>query len=334
MRPLALARAAVYNDAEGRPRAPVRLVGHTLLLAVWAVALVALAAAVTGPAALRSLSPPGVLAANALLLGAAAVAATLVAVHVLDHRPLADAGMGVDGAWWRDLVAGCALGAALQTGILLTSVAAGWTTVAGVGGPGVLAGMALGAVLMVAVGFYEELWFRGYYLTNVAEGLTALPGVDARRAAVAAAALTAAAFGGVHAANPDAGAVSTALVAGYGCYLAAGYLLTGDLGLPVGFHAAWNYVQGFVYGFPVSGVDVPSLLATRTAGPTALTGGGFGPEAGLLGAGWALASLPALAWWVRRTRGKLRLQAGIAAFDGGCGGSAPADDEPTPADDP
>jgi hypothetical protein len=193
--------------------------------------------------------------------------------------------------------------------------------------------MALGAVLMAAVGVYEELWFRGYYLTNAAEGLTALPGVDARRATVAAAALTAAAFGGVHAANPSAGAVSTALVAGYGLYLAAGYLLTGDLGLPVGFHAAWNYVQGFVYGFPVSGVDVPSLLATETAGPAALTGGGFGPEAGLLGAAWALASLPALAWWVRRTRGELRLQAAIATYDRGCGGSTPADNEPTPADD-
>lgn len=307
------ARRLVWNGEERRLRAPLRLAGHTLLFGlVLVVGSVALAAAL-GPTPFAGLSPLSALGLNAAVVGAAAVAASLAAGRWLDRRPLADLGLGVDRAWWRDLGAGLALGAALQTAILLTNLAAGWTAVEGVGGPGVAVALLGGAALMAWVGFYEELWFRGYYLTNLAEGLVALPGVTARRATLVATALTAAGFGGVHAANPNATAVSTALVVGYGAYLAVGYLLTGDLALPVGFHAAWNYVQAFVYGFPVSGYAVEaSLLATTTAGPEALTGGPFGPEAGLVGVAWALSSLPVLWWWVRRTRGEAGLLADVA----------------------
>ena len=314
--PLALVRAAAWNAGERRPRAPLRLLGHTVLLVVALVVFSLGLGLVRGPTPFAGLSPLGALALQFVLVGGAVVVATLVAVRVLDRRPFAGVGLGVDRAWWRDLAAGLALGAALQTGIFLTSVGAGWTRVGRVGGAGVVGGLALGAVVMAAVGFYEELWFRGYYLTNVAEGLRAVPRVDARRATLAATALTSLGFGVVHATNPNATPVSSALVAGYGVYLAVGYLLTGDLALPVGFHASWNYVQGFVYGLPVSGLNLEaSLLGTRTAGPAVLTGGPFGPEAGLVGLAWVLASLPAIWWWVRRTRGEVGLRVGIAVPD-------------------
>lgn len=310
--PLALGRAAVWNDDERRLRTPLRLVGHTVLLVV-VVFVLGVGFQLVFATSLTAFAGVAALAVNVGLLGTALVVATLLAVYLLDRRPLAGVGLGVDGTWWRDLAAGLALGVALQTGIFLTSWAAGWTTVDGVGGPGIVGGLVVGALLMAAVGFYEELWFRGYYLTNVAEGLRAVPGVDARRATLAATALTALGFGVLHGANPNATPVSTALVTGYGVYLALGYLLTGDLALPVGFHAAWNYVQGWVYGFPVSGIAVEaSLLGTRTAGPEQFTGGQFGPEAGLLGLAWALASLPVIWWWVGRSRGEVRLQTSIA----------------------
>lgn len=316
MNPLELVRRAAWNAAERRPRAPLRLLGHTVLLAVAIVGAGLLLGGVLGPTPLEGLSPVAALGLTSIVSGGALVLATLPASRWLDRRTPADLGFAMDRGWWCDLAAGLALGAALQTSVFLTQVAAGWTTVADIGGPGVVGGLVLGALVMAWVGFYEELWFRGYYLTNLAEGLVALPRVTARRAVVAATALTALGFGAVHAANANATAVSTALVVGYGGYLALGYLLTGELALPVGFHAAWNYTQGFVYGFPVSGYALDtSLLVTETNGPVALTGGAFGPEAGLVGAAWATASLAALWWWIRRTRGDVRLRAAIARPD-------------------
>lgn len=311
-----LARAALWNAAERRPRTPLRLLAHAVLLA-----LAGLAAAVSlgGVRAAGVAVPAGVdttagLATSVVVSGTVVVVATLLAARYVDRRTVPDLGLGLDRRWWRDLAAGLALGAALQTGILLTFVAAGWTTVRAVAAAeGLAAALALGAVAMAAVGLSEELLFRGYYLTNLAEGLRAVPRVDPRRAVLLATALTAAAFGVVHGTNPNATTASSVLVGAYGAYLALGYVLTGDLALPVGFHAAWNYVQGFVYGFPVSGLAVEaSLLTTRTVGPAALTGGRFGPEAGLVGLAWALASLPALWWWVRRTRGAAAVRADVA----------------------
>lgn len=316
MNPLALARAVVWNGDEQRPRTPLRLLVHALLLVAALVGLSVPLLVSLGPRGFAGLPPLSALAVNVLVLGVAVVVATLLAGRYLDRRPLADLGLGADGDWWRDLWAGLALGGLLQTGIFLTTLGAGWTRVERVGGPDLVAGLALGALLMAAVGFYEELWFRGYYLTNLAEGLRALPTVDARRATLWATALTSVGFGLLHGTNPGATAVSSTLVAVYGAYLALGYLLTGDLALPVGFHAAWNYVQGFVYGFPISGIEHgASLLTTETTGPEVLTGGRFGPEAGLVGLGWVVLSLPLVWWWVSRTRGEVALRAGIADPD-------------------
>ncbi|RLG70853.1 MAG: hypothetical protein DRO23_12780 [Thermoprotei archaeon] len=53
--------------------------------------------------------------------------------------------------------------------------------------------------------------------------------------------------------------------------------------LPIGLHFAWNYFEGFVYGFPVSGREIEGLLLTKVKGPAWLTGGTFGPEGSFIG---------------------------------------------------
>jgi len=51
----------------------------------------------------------------------------------------------------------------------------------------------------------------------------------------------------------------------------------------MGLHVGWNFFEGTVYGFQVSGWEgMPGLVIQRISGPEIWTGGSFGPEAGLL----------------------------------------------------
>ena len=69
-----------------------------------------------------------------------------------------------------------------------------------------------------------------------------------------------------------------------GAMLGVGLVYTGRLALPIGFHIAWNFFQGGVFGFPVSGGDQQvALLTVDDRGPALWTGGAYGPEGGLLG---------------------------------------------------
>ncbi len=61
------------------------------------------------------------------------------------------------------------------------------------------------------------------------------------------------------------------------------YVRTKSLALPVGLHLAWNWTQGAVLGFGVSGYDHASSLEPVFQGKAEwLTGGSFGPEASVM----------------------------------------------------
>lgn len=126
--------------------------------------------------------------------------------------------------------------------------------------------------------------------------------------------LTALLFGALHLANPDATPFSAlCLVAGEG--VGAGlYLLTGRVWMSVGMHAGWNFMQGWVFGAVVSGLDtfVGGPLQTRPVAGVdeMLSGGGFGPESSAAALAVSLLSsiiCLALAW--RHGRTKLRADA-------------------------
>lgn len=117
----------------------------------------------------------------------------------------------------------------------------------------------------------EELIFRGV-LFRIIEG---------RIGTWLALALTAALFGMSHLFNAHAtlwGALSIAVEAG--AMLGAAYVATRNLWVPIGVHFAWNFAEGGIFGTNVSGTDSPrGLLHGVLSGPTAISGGEFGPEA-------------------------------------------------------
>jgi hypothetical protein len=69
----------------------------------------------------------------------------------------------------------------------------------------------------------------------------------------------------------------------YGLFAAFYALHEGDLWGVCAFHSVWNWVQGNIFGFEVSGgaFGGSSLLKLQESGPDWFTGGKFGPEGGL-----------------------------------------------------
>ncbi len=52
--------------------------------------------------------------------------------------------------------------------------------------------------------------------------------------------------------------------------------------MPIGYHIAWNFFQGNVFGFNVSGTTVHGIYNIYALKNNVLTGASFGPEGGIL----------------------------------------------------
>jgi uncharacterized protein len=275
----------MFVNDEGRLRAGWRLLFQFSLNYVGAALAGSLVlVAVGGPAAVASPAPNVPLYVVAALV---AVASVWAAGRFLDGRPFSGFGLRLDRAWWSDLGFGLLLGATLVSAVFLVELAAGWITVTGalrpVGDGAFFPAILAPAVLFLCVGFYEELVSRGYQLTNLAEGLNA-PGIGPKGAILLAWTLSSSFFGLLHAFSPNATVLSTLNITLAGMMLGLGYILTGQLAIPIGLHITWNFFQGNVFGLPVSGRDPTgaTFLSTSQSGPDLLTGGPFGPEGGLL----------------------------------------------------
>jgi uncharacterized protein len=319
-----------FDRDAGRLRAPWRLLLQYLAYKTLVPLLVNLLAAAWLLTVARGVGSPGEPVARALsdsplvpLIGTGAGLAGVVlsvwlAGRLLDRRSFADFGFHLSGGWWLDLFFGMALGALLMTAVFLLQLGLGWVAVTGSfessmpSAPFWLA-VLLPAAVFLCVGFYEELLSRGYQLRNAAEGLN-LPSVGPRGAVLLAWALSSAFFGYLHASNPNATLLSTVNVALAGLMLGLGYVLTGELAIPIGLHVAWNFFQGAVFGFPVSGLRIggATFLSLDQGGPDLWTGGAFGPEGGLLGPVAMVAGILITALWVRLRRGEINIHAPIA----------------------
>lgn len=126
--------------------------------------------------------------------------------------------------------------------------------------------------LVIATG--EEIIFRGIIFRMIAE----------RWNVAIALAVSSLLFGAIHIVNPYASIWSSVAIAiEAGLLLGAAYSFSGTLWLPIGIHWAWNFMEGNIFGFYVSGhLENYRLLTPSISGPGILTGGDFGPEASIL----------------------------------------------------
>jgi membrane protease YdiL (CAAX protease family) len=220
----------------------------------------------------------------------ACLAATWMFLQFED-RPLAAIGLDLQRRRGREFLFGALGGAALMASTGLAIYLADgchWLRTPGVGALRLLQG----AWLYLAVALSEELLFRGYCFQRLEEGL----------GAGATLALTGLGFALAHWGNPGMTG-PTRLWATLNIGLAAlllglAYLRTRSLALPIGIHLGWNWTQGSLLGFGVSGTrEAGWWTPVFHARPAWLTGGAFGLEASLPCALLCAAACVALALW-------------------------------------
>ncbi|MFN2119570.1 MAG: lysostaphin resistance A-like protein [Anaerolineales bacterium] len=222
-------------------------------------------------------------------------ASVWIARRLLDHRSFSSLGLRISRRAVLDLGAGIGIAMVVMGVIFAAEAALGWLTLRGFAwdsqpGP-LIASNSLGFLaVFVLVGWSEELMSRGYHLQTLASGLNLGWGLV----------LSSAVFGVLHLANPHATWASAAGIFLAGLFLGYAYIRTRQLWLSIGLHIGWNFFEGVVFGFPVSGLDVYRLVTTRVSGPALWTGGAFGPEAGLIVVPALLAGTVLVRWYGRR----------------------------------
>jgi uncharacterized protein len=260
------------SPEEPRLRAGWRILGHSALILI----VFALASLLLVP--LATIAPQYLLLAGYLITGIAITLATFLARRWLDHRSFTSLGLHWNRQALADLAAGISLSGLMLGLVFLIEWAFGWLQITStawmsVNPGGIVREMFLIFLAFVFVGWQEELLSRGYWLQNLEQGL-GLP-----LALVVSSIL----FALGHLANPNISLLGIVGLTAAGLFMAYGYLVTRQLWLPIGLHIGWNFFEGPVLGFPVSGTtDFLSLLNLNRTGGELLTGGAFGPEAGLI----------------------------------------------------
>lgn len=169
------------------------------------------------------------------------------------------------------LLRGLLIGVAMFGAVIINLYWLGYYDVEG-------SGSATGAIglfgFMAAAAVTEELLFRGVLFRIVEEK------VGTWIALV----LSGLVFGLAHLPNENAtlwGATAIAIEAG--AMLAAAYVATRSLWLPIGLHFGWNYAASGIFSTQVSGNETEQgLLDSTLTGPKYISGGSdFGPEGSL-----------------------------------------------------
>ena len=144
----------------------------------------------------------------------------------------------------------------------------------------------LGFGLMVIVAFYEEMVFRGYLLNNLLDSVNKWTALY----------ITAFLFALAHTNNPGITVLAFVNIFLAGLLLGVNYIFTKNLWFAIALHFSWNFFQGPVFGYEVSGLNLQSVLTPELHGSDWLTGGKFGLEGSLLSALLYLAAIGTFAF--------------------------------------
>jgi len=212
---------------------------------------------------------------NAMVLQSCLLAGTFLAAFILlkswDHLPFGSLGLSLKGHA-KDIFLG--------TLVALVIYAIGFGVLYGLREVEIAAvnfsanDLLLSWVLMLMVAVTEEVAFRGYVLGHLLAA-----GVNRFMALF----LSSALFSLMHIFNPDFSYIAFLNILLAGVLMGTTYVYTRNLWFPIALHLFWNWFQGPVLGFGVSGGHYGNtLLSLQLPKENIINGGAFGFEGSIL----------------------------------------------------
>jgi membrane protease YdiL (CAAX protease family) len=216
---------------------------------------------------------------------------TIVVVYLsrwhVDNESFRSLGFNKKGIW-KELLIGLTLGAVLiATGfsVLFLTDEIVWA------GTNVYPqNILLGFILFALVAFSEELLFRGYILNNL---MKSMPGGYALI-------ICSVSFSLIHVFNSGYNWLSFWNLTMAGMLLGLPYIFTKSLWLPIALHLSWNFFQGTIFGFSVSGNITYFLIEQTRLTDNLWNGGKFGFEGSVLSIVLQLIAFMGLWWYYHR----------------------------------
>ena len=198
-------------------------------------------------------------------------------VKVIEKRSLSSIGFNKNN-WLKKYSLGFLIGLVMMSIIVLILLSFGYITVEK--NPIQLVGIsAISSILVILFGWIiqgatEEIVTRGWLLNvlsskyNIGFGLL----------------ISSTLFGLMHLTNPNVNYIAVINIILVGLFYGLYVIKTNDLWSVCGMHSAWNFAQGNIFGFEVSGLDISvgTLIDLNLVENDFITGGVFGPEASIV----------------------------------------------------
>ena len=194
---------------------------------------------------------------------------------LIEKRSFADYGMPLQEAFGKRFWQGVPLGFVMLSILLLLIGALHGFSIdgVGVGGTPALSLAILYFIGFIFVGLFEEFSFRGYMQSTLGSGIGFWP----------AAIILSIVFGAIHLGNTGEAKIGAVMAGCFGLVAAFALRRTGNIWLPIGMHASWDWGETYFYGTPDSGILAQGhFLNSSFHGADWLTGGTVGPEGSVL----------------------------------------------------
>ena len=178
----------------------------------------------------------------------------------------------------KNILCGLAIGFLAMLCVFLIELKFGFISCKALNGFGTSFPLFLAELVLGAFG--EELMFRGFMLNGI---------ILISKSRIFAVIVTSVLFGLAHAGNPNATPLSIVSNALGGLMYSIAFILCDSIWLSFAIHFSWNFFQGPIFGFPVSGMPFGGIVTQQILSDKLwLFGGNYGPEGGIIGIAFRL----------------------------------------------
>ncbi len=190
-------------------------------------------------------------------------------IKFVDKKPFSSLGFEKGGIW-KDILKGLALGFIIM--LIGFTVLIATKQIEFINMNFNLFSFILSFGIYIFVAVYEEILLRGYVLNNLMCSFNKYIALL----------ISSVIFSLLHAGNPHVNLFTLFELFIAGILLGLPYILTKKLWFSIALHFSWNFFQGTIFGFNVSGQENYSIIETKFRVATIWNGGDFGFEGSII----------------------------------------------------